>query len=213
MAVQPFSFRRVAVPVFAPSLLFGLGEGAILPAVPLAVRDLGGSVSMAALMVTLLGIGALASNLPASLITVRFGERRAIVGASIWCALGMLLCLAAPGIASFAAGILMVGMASAVFGLARLSYLAEAVPASLRARAMSTLGGVLRIGLFAGPFAAAAVMHWAGLAGAEWLWAVRMSAKPTRSGSGAVASVRSARHATPWVETESRSDFDRACTT
>ena len=176
MAVQPFSFRRVAVPVFAPSLLFGLGEGAILPAVPLAVRDLGGSVSMAALMVTLLGIGALASNLPASLITVRFGERRAIVGASIWCALGMLLCLAAPGIASFAAGILMVGMASAVFGLARLSYLAEAVPASLRARAMSTLGGVLRIGLFAGPFAAAAVMHWAGLAGAWWVGIVALLA-------------------------------------
>jgi len=196
VAAQPFSFRRVAVPVFAPSLLFGLGEGAILPAVPLAVRDLGGSVSMAALMVTLLGLGALASNLPASLLTVRYGERRAIVGASIWCALGMLLCVVAPGIVSFAAGILMVGMASAVFGLARLSYLAEAVPAYLRARAMSTLGGVMRIGLFVGPFAAAGVMHWTGLAGAWWvgiaallaaaLLALRLADLPGDEAKGAV---------------------------
>lgn len=176
MAAQPFSFRKIAVAAFGPSLLFGLGEGAILPAVPLAVRDLGGSVPMAAFVVTLLGIGSLASNLPASLITARHGERRAIVGASVWGALGMLLCLVAPGITSFAAGIVMVGMAAAVFGLARMSYLTEAVPAHLRARAMSTLGGVLRIGMFVGPFAAAALMHFVGLAGAWWVGIVALLA-------------------------------------
>lgn len=169
MAGQPFSFRKIAVAAFGPSLLFGLGEGAILPAIALAVRDRGGSVSMAALVVTLLGIGSLASNLPASLITARLGERRAIIGAAIWGALGMLLCLLAPGMAPFAAGIVMVGMAAAVFGLARMSYLAEVVPAHLRARAMSSLGGVMRIGLFIGPFAAAALMHVVGLAGAWWV--------------------------------------------
>ena len=36
-----FSFRRIAVPAFGPSLLFGLGEGAILPIVPLMARELG----------------------------------------------------------------------------------------------------------------------------------------------------------------------------
>ena len=30
-----FSLRRIAVPAFGPSLLFGMGEGAILPIVPL----------------------------------------------------------------------------------------------------------------------------------------------------------------------------------
>ena len=50
----------------------------------------------------------------------------------------------------------MVGMASAVFSLARQSYLTEAVPFHYRARALSTLGGVMRIGLFLGPFLAAA---------------------------------------------------------
>ncbi|MCC7059910.1 MAG: MFS transporter [Burkholderiaceae bacterium] len=165
----PFSLRKIAVPAFGPSFLFGLGEGAILPVVPLGVRDLGGSVSLAALIVTLIGVGSLASNLPASLITARYGERRAMVGAALWCALGMLLCIVARDIRLFAAGIFMVGMSGAVFNLARLTWLTEAVPHYFRARALSTLGGVMRMGLFVGPFAAAALMHFIGLAGAYWI--------------------------------------------
>src|SRR5205809_2093090 len=64
-----FTLRRIAVPAFGPSFLFGLGEGAILPVIALTVRQLGGSVALAALMVTLIGIGSLVTNIPASLTT------------------------------------------------------------------------------------------------------------------------------------------------
>ena len=77
-----FSLRKIALPAFGPSFLFGLGEGAILPVIALTVRQLGGSVALAALMVTMIGIGSLVSNIPASLITARCGERWAIVGAA-----------------------------------------------------------------------------------------------------------------------------------
>jgi hypothetical protein len=36
-----FSLRRIAVSAFGPSLLFGLGEGVILPVIPLSARELG----------------------------------------------------------------------------------------------------------------------------------------------------------------------------
>jgi MFS family permease len=163
---EPFSLRQIALPAFAPSLLFGLGEGAILPVIALSVRDLGGSVALAALIVTLIGIGSLLTNIPASIITARYGERWAIVGAGVWGALAMLLCVVVPSLWTFALGIFMVGMSAAVFGLARQSYLTEAVPIEFRARALSTLGGVMRIGLFIGPFLAAAVIHRVGLGGA-----------------------------------------------
>ena len=166
MSPAPFSLKRIAVPVFGPSLLFGLGEGAILPVVALSVRDLGGSLAMAALVVTLIGVGSLLTNVPASLITARHGERRAIVGAALWGALAMAVCLLATRLWVFAIGIFMVGMAAAVFGLARQTYLTEAVPIHFRARALSTLGGVMRIGLFIGPFLGAALIHASGLAGA-----------------------------------------------
>ncbi len=168
MTDDSFSLRRIALPAFGPSFLFGLGEGAILPVIALTVRQLGGSVALAALMVTLIGIGSLVSNIPASIITTRYGERWAIVGAAVWGALGMLLCVVATALWVFGAGVFMVGMSAAVFGLARQSYLTEAVPFHYRARALSTLGGVMRIGLFVGPFVAAALIHRMGIAGAYW---------------------------------------------
>ena len=45
-----------------------------------------------------------------------------------------------------------------MFSLARQAYLTEAIPFRWRARALSTLGGTLRIGLFIGPFVAAVIV-------------------------------------------------------
>ncbi|WP_213956478.1 MULTISPECIES: MFS transporter [unclassified Variovorax] len=166
-SAQPeFSLRKIAIPAFGPSLLFGIGEGAILPIVPLTARDLGASVSMAALVVALISIGSLLNNIPASLITMRWGERWAIVVAGIWSGLGMALCIFTSHLGLFAAGCLMVGMSQAVYNLARQSYMTEAVPVMYRARALSTLGGVMRIGMFIGPFLAAAAVHAFGLSAA-----------------------------------------------
>lgn len=171
MTDPAFSLRRIALAAFGPSLLFGLGEGAILPVLALSARELGASVPTAALVVGLMGIGSLVSNIPASLITMRRGERWAIVAAALWGVLAMALCALARhlgplALAGFMAGSFMLGMAQAVFNLARQSYLTEAVPIEYRARALSTLGGVLRIGMFLGPFlAAAAILRW-GLSGA-----------------------------------------------
>ena len=169
----PFSLRRIALPAYGPSLLFGLGEGAILPAIPLGARELGASVPTAALAVMLIGLGSLLCNIPASLITLHRGERWALVVAALWCALAMALCAWTTHLGLFALGCFMIGMAQAVFSLARQSWLTEAVPVAYRARALSTLGGVMRIGMFIGPFIAAAAIHRFGLAGA---WVVGVAA-------------------------------------
>lgn len=161
-----FSLRRFLIPVFGPSVLFAVGEGAILPVIPLTARDLGGSVAVAALIVTLIGIGSLVSNIPASIVTARIGERWAIVVAAALCAVGMLLALLAPNLAVLAVAVLLVGVSSAVFNLARQLYLTVMVEPRYRARALSSLGGSMRIGLFVGPFLGAAVMQPTGLGGA-----------------------------------------------
>lgn len=171
-----FSLWSIALPAFGPSLLFGIGEGAILPIIPLSARTMGSSLAGAALIVALIGIGSLVSNIPASMITARFGERLGMVGAAVLSLSALLLCVFATELWLFAVGILLIGAASAVFNLARQSYLTEAVPPLLRARAMSTLGGVGRIGLFAGPFIGALVIHLVGLSGAYWVAAVAVAA-------------------------------------
>jgi MFS family permease len=166
---ETFDLRSIALGAYGPSLLYGVATGAILPVIALTARDLGADVATAALVITLSGVGSLLANVPATLIATRFGERKALVGAALWCAAAMFLALWAPALPVFAAAVLMVGMAGAVFGLARQSYLTEAVPAYFRARALSTLGGVTRIGVFIGPFAAALAMSALGLDGAYWV--------------------------------------------
>ena len=163
-----FNLLRIALPAFGPSLLFGLGEGAVYPILALSARDLGASSAQASLIVALIGIGSMLANLPAALLADRYGERRAMIGASLFSLVALVLCLLAPNPWIFGLGVLMIGLASSVFQLARQTYLIEAVPVQMRARAMSTLGGTTRVGLFIGPFMAAGFIHWMGLQGAYW---------------------------------------------
>lgn len=176
-----FSLWSIAVPAFGPSLLFGIGEGAILPVIPLSSIAMGSSLAGAALVVSLIGIGSLVSNIPASILTARFGERLGMLGAALLSMCALLICVFAHDLWLFGLGVFLIGAAAAVFNLARQSYLTEAVPPLLRARAMSTLGGVGRIGLFAGPFIGALVIHLAGLPGAYWV------AVAAVAGAGALA--------------------------
>jgi MFS family permease len=163
-----FNLLRIALPAFGPSLLFGLGEGAVYPILALSARDLGASSAQASLIVALIGIGSMVANLPAALLADRYGERRAMIGASLFSLTAVVLCLLARDPWIFGLGVLMIGLASSVFQLARQTYLIEAVPPYMRARAMSTLGGTTRVGLFIGPFMAAGFIHLMGLQGAYW---------------------------------------------
>lgn len=171
-----FSLWSIAVPAFGPSLLFGIGEGAILPIIPLSARDMGSSLAGAALVVSLIGIGSLISNIPASIFTAKFGERIGMLAAAALSLVAMLICVFSHELWMLGLGVFLIGVASAVFNLARQSYLTEAVPAFMRARAMSTLGGVGRIGLFAGPFVGALAIHLSDLSGAYWVAAVAVAA-------------------------------------
>ncbi|MGI8667172.1 MAG: MFS transporter [Jatrophihabitans sp.] len=143
--------------------MFGVAEGAVLPVVALTARGLGASVAAAALVVALIGVGSLVSNIPSAIITTRYGERTAIMAAGGVSAGALLIAMVAPDVAVLAGAMLLVGFANAVFSLARLSYLTEAVPVAMRARALSTLGGSARIGVFIGPFLGAAAIHLFGI--------------------------------------------------
>jgi MFS family permease len=158
-----FSLKSIAVGAFGPSILYGFSQGAMLPVIAISAIDRGADVAVASLVVSMLGIGSLVTNIPSGIITTRFGERRSMVFAAGLTAIGLVLCLFELGLVLFTAGVFLVGAASSIFMLARQSYLTEVVPSHMRARALSTLGGVQRIGVFAGPFVTAGVIGLAGL--------------------------------------------------
>lgn len=164
--MSEFSFRKILIPAYGPSLLFGIGYGAILPVIVISAQQHGASVALAALMSTFIAVASLVTNIPASAVTSKFGEKWAIVAAAGWSTLAMALALFTGGLWTFIAAMVMVGMSNSVFNLARQSYLTEAVPFHFRARALSTLGGVLRIGVFIGPVIGAGVITLMGTNGA-----------------------------------------------
>src|SRR5690625_2566889 len=131
--------------------------------------ELGASIAVAGFLTALLAIGKILADVPAGAIAARMGDRRAMIAASVVAIAAAGMAGFAGSVAVFAAGLLLLGMADAVYQLARQSYLTAMVHPLRRARAMSTLGGVHRIGLFIGPFVAAAIAPWAGAAGGFWV--------------------------------------------
>lgn len=162
--------------IYGPALLYSVGLGAATPAVASAGLSLGMGIPFAAALVMLIGIGSMIANAPAAIFTNRFGERLTIIlsaklgaGGSVisWGALERWVPLSENvQIVLYVLGVLLIGAAGGGFNLARQSYLTAAVPVDLRARAMSILGGTLRIGIFVGPFIGAPLQFAIGIEGA-----------------------------------------------
>ncbi|WP_438854927.1 MFS transporter [Agromyces sp. M3QZ16-3] len=161
---DPFSWRSIVLPAYLPTLLFSLGEGALIPVIPVVAVDRGASLALAGLIAAMLMVGELVGDLPAGWLVARVGERAAMIGASALAVAGTLLALLLTTGWALAVGVFLLGLATAVFGLARHAFLTSYVPARVRARALSTLAGVFRGGWAIGPFTAAAIIAWTGSA-------------------------------------------------
>jgi MFS family permease len=157
-AERPFSFRSVALAAFLPTLLFSIGEGAIIPIIPIAAGNLGASLAIAGLISAMVMVGELVGDIPSGWVVSRFGERPSMIAAAAVAIAGVIVCLVAPNYWVLLIGIFVVGLATAVFALARHAFMTSYVPARYRARALSTLGGIFRAGWFIGPLIASAVI-------------------------------------------------------
>ena len=161
----PFRWSTVAVPVLLPTVLFSLGEGAILPVIPRIAQDLGATLGAAGFIASMLVIGELVGMLPSGWLVSRISERLAMIGAAALSAAGAGIALIAREPWVLGLGLGVIGVAGAVFSLSRHAFMTVAVPGHHRARALSTLGGTVRIGMLIGPFAAAALLGLGAAAG------------------------------------------------
>ncbi|UOQ88721.1 MFS transporter [Agromyces endophyticus] len=162
VSATPFSWRGIILPAYLPTLLFSLGEGAIIPVIPVVATERGASLALAGLIAAMLMVGELVGDLPAGWVVARIGERNAMIGAALIAVTGVLVALASPTTVALGVGVFLLGLATAVFGLARHAFLTSYVPERVRARALSTLAGVFRAGWAIGPFIAAAIIAVAG---------------------------------------------------
>jgi MFS family permease len=156
------------LPVFTPSLLFGIAEGGLLPIIPASAQALGASLPTAGIILGLVMIGTLFADIPAARLINVLGERKAMMSAAAVASVGALIASLATSLWVLGLGVFILGASVAVFGLARHSYLTEVVPYSHRARALSILGGVFRAGHFIGPLIGAALIVLIDLQAVYW---------------------------------------------
>jgi MFS family permease len=164
-----FQARELALPVYLPSLLFSAGESGLIPLIPASAEKLGADLPTAAMVAGLVLIGTLVADLPAARIVNRFGERLSMIWAAFTAVAGVVIALLATNIWMIGAGVFLLGMTAAIFGLARHSYIAETAPAEYRARALSILGGMFRLGSFIGPLIGALIIQLYGIENVYWL--------------------------------------------
>lgn len=155
--------RRLAPMIYGPTLIFALGEGAVIPLIPLMATNLGADLATTGVIASALVVGKLCGNLPASWVVARAGERIAMTVAGFVALLGAVGMLFATHIAVLTAAIFVLGISTSAYGLARHAFMTTRVPFAFRARALSLLGGSFRFGMFAGPFVGALLLGITGL--------------------------------------------------
>ncbi len=153
-----FSWRTAAIAVYGPAVLFSIGEGSVLPMIPHVAQGLGATLGVAGFVAALETVGELLGSLPTGWLIPRIGERNTMFIAAGFAFIGTASAYFAPNPAVLGIGILLIGVAAAIFQLARQALLTSTVSVEYRARSLSTLGGMFRLGITIGPFIMAALL-------------------------------------------------------
>lgn len=160
-AAESFRLRSLTLSVYLPTFLFSIGQGAVLPIIPLFALELGASVAFAGAVVGMRGLGLMLFAVPSGLAVSRFGDKGAMV---VGTAMVGVVAIGASwsGSAVVLAGLMLImGGGWSFWQLARLAYVSDVAPVHQRGRALSLVGGVHRAGLFVGPILGGFLgRHW-----------------------------------------------------
>ena len=141
---------RPALPIYICTILSAVCRGTMFLLIPINALELGGLFGGFAVP-GMLAVGAAITGVPAGMAASRFGHKPIMVVGLALAALGavalaMTSSLVLMGLAAFSFGI-----GNGIWTLGRLTYMSDAFPIESRGRAVSTLGGMFRIGMFVGP--------------------------------------------------------------
>lgn len=152
-------YRRLLLPIYAPSLFSSISLQATLVLLPLYVLDKGSSAAFAALLIGLRGLGLLVFDLPVGVLLARLGDKPVLLG-------GLAAMTASTALFAFTDSPWLTGAAAFVSGLGftawmigRQSYITDCSAVGERGRAISTMAGIMRFGGLIGPVAGTGAAH------------------------------------------------------
>lgn len=169
---QAFRIGSLFFSVYLPTFFFGVGQGAVLPIIPLFALELGASVAAAGVVVGMRGLGLMLFDLPSGIAVSRFGDKGAMIAGTAMVAAVAVGASMSRSVTVLAILMLVMGGGWAFWQLARLAYVSEIAPIGQRGRALSLVGGAQRVGLFVGPILGGYLGKYYGLQAAFYAQAV-----------------------------------------
>jgi MFS family permease len=141
----------LVVGVYVPTMLLSLAQGLLIAVLPLYAASFGVGYGLVGLATSATAIGTLVTDVPAGAALGRVGMRTAMIAGSGLVTVSTLALVWSnqfPGLVGLR---FLAGIGAAVWAISRHAYVTEAIPVEQRGQALSTFGGINRLGLFGGP--------------------------------------------------------------
>ncbi|MEM7322438.1 MAG: MFS transporter [Actinomycetota bacterium] len=146
--------RRLAAPVYSPWFGMSMCVGMVAVALPLYLEDIDvGYLALSAVLAAV-GLGSAVGGIPAGDRVSRFGPSRIILIGAVTIAVTTLLVGFSRDALVLIALQFLAGVGAIAMRIGGQTWITVTAPASQRGRLLSTLGGIRRFGMFAGPFVA-----------------------------------------------------------
>ena len=129
----------------------GLGQGIVIPALPLIGEKYGVPGALAVQVLTIQLLGRMLTLIPAGALIDRFGVKLPMVGGALMAAVSSLVAAFAPTFAVIAAAQLTLGMGKSIWMFGRELSAVDMVRREQRGRQMSALMGIGSTGMAFGP--------------------------------------------------------------
>ncbi|MYD08544.1 MAG: MFS transporter [Chloroflexi bacterium] len=143
--------RALILAFYLPALMATLGQGLLVPILPLYAADFGIGYVLIGLVLAGEGLGTLIADVPTGLLQRRFGNKQVMMMGLLLKSAAILLLFAAPTIWVVLLLRLFAGFGRAMYTVSAHVYVTDNVAIGKRGKAISMFGGTHRLGGFIGP--------------------------------------------------------------
>ncbi|MGH2617395.1 MAG: MFS transporter, partial [Thermomicrobiales bacterium] len=147
----PIYRSPLVVAVYVPTMLLAFAQGLLIAILPLYAAGFGVGYGLVGLATSATAIGTLVTDVPAGAVLGRIGMRPAMIAGTSLITVSTLALVWSDQFPSLVALRFVAGIGTALWALSRHAYIAEAIPLAQRGQALSTFGGINRLGVFGGP--------------------------------------------------------------
>ncbi len=151
LADRSTGLRALILSFYLPALMVTLGQGLLVPILPLFAVDFDISYGLIGLVLAGEGIGTLIADVPTGMIQRRFGNKQVMMMGILIKALSVVLLFFAPSIWIVLILRLFAGFGRSMYTVSAHVYVTNQVGLSQRGKAISMFGGTHRLGGFIGP--------------------------------------------------------------